>query len=84
VLRSNAGNVEVDRRGTATRQLYESRLHWQRKFVRRHLVHENLGGKPQNYEPDNVKTSPKRQVKVQISRSMLRGIPLFLSFYFKP
>ena len=32
VLRSNAGNVEVDRRGTATRQLYESRLHWQRKI----------------------------------------------------
>jgi len=25
-------------------QLYESRLHWQRKFVDRHLVYENLGG----------------------------------------
>ena len=37
-------------------------------------------GKPQNYEPDNVKTSLKRQVKAQISHSMLRSILLFLSF----
>ncbi len=57
-----------------------------RKFGRRHLAHENLGaspfryGKPQNYGPDNVKTSPKRQVKAQISHSMLRSILLFLSF----
>jgi len=25
-------------------QFYESRLHWQRKFVDRHLAHNNLGG----------------------------------------
>src|SRR5260370_42393881 len=37
-------------------------------------------GKPQNYGPDNVKTSPKRQVKAQISHGTLRRILLFLSF----
>jgi hypothetical protein len=66
-------------------QLYESRLHWQRKFVDRHLAHDNLAapfryGKPQNYGPDNVKTSPKRQVKAQISHDTLRRILFFLSF----
>ena len=67
-------------------QLYESRLHWQRKFVDRDLAHENLGGsplqygKPQNYELHHVKTSPTRQVKAQISHGMLRSILLFLSF----
>jgi hypothetical protein len=25
-------------------QLYELTLHWQRKFVDRHLAHDNLGG----------------------------------------
>ena len=66
-------------------QLYESRLHWQRKFVDRHLVYENLGGspfrygKPQNHKPDNLKTSPKRQVKAQISHSTFRSTLLFLS-----
>jgi len=37
-------------------------------------------GKPQNYGPDNVKTSPKRQVKAQISYGTLRRILLFFSF----
>src|SRR5260370_25571484 len=37
-------------------------------------------GKPQNYGPDNVKTSPKRQVKAQISHGTLCRILLFFSF----
>jgi hypothetical protein len=43
VLRSNAGNVEVDRRGTARRQLYESSLHWQKKIRGSTLSQENCG-----------------------------------------
>jgi len=45
-------------------QLYESRLHWQRKFVRRHLVHENLGASPFDMESrkiTNLITSKLRQ-----------------------
>ena len=43
VLCSSAGNVEIDRRGTARRQLYESILHWQKKIRGSTLSQENFG-----------------------------------------
>jgi len=45
-------------------QLYESRLHWQRKFVDRYLAHENLGVSPLDTESrriTNLITSKLRQ-----------------------